>query len=78
MFSTPIANCIVLVISDQNPNVLISSSQTHLGSDTGEMFAGNDDTLNLSSAFVDLVDLGIPHQFLYWVITVETVASEDL
>jgi hypothetical protein len=78
MFSTPIANCIVLVVSDQNPNVLISSSRTHLGSDTGEMFARNDDTLNLSSAFVDLVDFRIPHQLLHWVITVEAIASKDL
>ena len=42
------------------------------------MFTRDDDALDLGSALVDLVDLCIPHQFLYWVITVETVASEDL
>ena len=51
---------------------------TGLGIESGIMFTRDDDALDLGSAFVDLVDFSIPHQFLYWVITVETVASEDL
>ena len=41
-------------------------------------FSGNDHPLDLSSSLVDLVNLGISHQFLHWVLGVESVATEYL
>ena len=41
-------------------------------------FSGNDHPLNLSSSLVDLVNLGISHQFLHWVLGIEAVPTEYL
>ena len=49
-----------------------------LSGETTEMFTRNDDTLNLSSAFVDLIDLGVSHQFLDGIVTVESISTENL
>jgi len=41
-------------------------------------FSGNDVLLNFSRSFINLENLGISHQFLYWVFRVEAVSSKDL
>lgn len=44
----------------------------------GEDLSWYDEPLNLRGSFVDLVYLGVPHQFLDWVFGVEAVSSEHL
>ena len=39
---------------------------------------GDDNPLNLCGSFVDLVDLGVSHQLLRGVLSVEPVPTEDL
>ena len=39
---------------------------------------GNDQTLNLTGSLIDLEDLGVSHQFLYGILLIESVATEDL
>merc|ERR1712083_443228 len=55
----------------------ILSQQPSLLGDT-HPFPGNDDSLDLSGALVDLVDFGIAHQLLSGVVGVEAVAAKDL
>merc|ERR1711971_961277 len=38
----------------------------------------NDDPLDLSCSLVNLVNLGVPHQLLNWVLSVEAISSEHL
>lgn len=54
--------------------VLISS----ILSDSSEQLTSNDHALNLRSSLVDLEDLGVTHQLLRWVFSVETSSSKDL
>ena len=42
------------------------------------MFTRDDDTLDLSSALVDLIDLGVSHQLLNGVVAVESITTENL
>ena len=44
----------------------------------GHPLPGDDDTLDLGRALVDLVNLGVSHQLLYRVFTVEPVAAKHL
>lgn len=44
----------------------------------GDDLPGNDESLDLWCALINLVDLGIPHQFLDRVFCVETITAEDL
>merc|ERR1712196_503504 len=45
---------------------------------TRENFARNNEALDLRGTLVNLVDFGISHQLLDWILCVETVASEHL
>lgn len=42
------------------------------------MFAADDEFLNLSSPFVNLENFGVTHQLFDRVITIESIATENL
>lgn len=50
--------------------------KAHLG--TGQMLSCDDQALNLCCALIDLVDFGIAHQLLCWVLCVESIATKHL
>lgn len=43
-----------------------------------QQFTADDQTLDLAGAFVNLVDLGVAHKLLNWVVAVETGSTEYL
>ena len=44
----------------------------------GHPFPADDDSLDLSCSLVDLINLGVPHQLLNRVLSVEAIASKHL
>ena len=49
-----------------------------LGSQARKDFTRDDDALDLSSAFVNLIDFGSSYQFFHWVLGVEAIATKNL
>lgn len=57
---------------------ILTTKVVHLCVEATEVFTRDDDALDLSSALVDLVDLGVSHQFLDGVVAVESITTENL
>ena len=49
-----------------------------LSCETSNEFSGDNDTLDLGSSFIDLINFGISHEFLDRILAIETVSTENL
>lgn len=56
----------------------ILNSASSILREMSEKHARDDNALNLRGSLVDLIDLGITHQFLHWILRVEAISSKDL
>ena len=62
----------------EDQGVASTASNLQTGFSLLQHFTTNDDLLDLRGALVDLVDLGVSHQLLYWVLAVEAGTTENL